>query len=85
MGVYDAGRVINPKTARGQAIGGIIWVWARPCWSNRRLIRASGQLVNRNYSGYLVATNTDILELDILFVGGFNEEASPLGPRVLAS
>jgi CO/xanthine dehydrogenase Mo-binding subunit len=25
VGAYDCGRVINPKTARGQAIGGIIW------------------------------------------------------------
>jgi xanthine dehydrogenase YagR molybdenum-binding subunit len=24
-GAYDAGRIINPKTARSQAIGGIIW------------------------------------------------------------
>ena len=25
VGAYDAGRIINPKTARSQAIGGIIW------------------------------------------------------------
>jgi xanthine dehydrogenase YagR molybdenum-binding subunit len=25
VGTYDAGRIINPKTARNQAIGGIIW------------------------------------------------------------
>ena len=25
VGAYDCGRVINPKTARSQAIGGIIW------------------------------------------------------------
>jgi CO/xanthine dehydrogenase Mo-binding subunit len=25
VGSYDAGRIINPKTARSQAIGGIIW------------------------------------------------------------
>jgi xanthine dehydrogenase YagR molybdenum-binding subunit len=25
VGVYDAGRIINPKTARSRAIGGIIW------------------------------------------------------------
>jgi xanthine dehydrogenase YagR molybdenum-binding subunit len=44
---------------------------------------ASGQFVNRNYSSYLVATNADILELDVLFVGGFDEEASPLGTKGL--
>jgi xanthine dehydrogenase YagR molybdenum-binding subunit len=36
-----------------------------------------------NYSGYLVPTNADIPELDVLFVGGFDEEASPLGTKGL--
>jgi xanthine dehydrogenase YagR molybdenum-binding subunit len=44
---------------------------------------ASGQFINRNYSGYLVPTNADIPELDVLFVGGFDEEASPLGTKGL--
>ena len=39
LGAYDAGRIINPKTARSPAIGGIIWVQARLCWSNRRPIQ----------------------------------------------
>ena len=41
---------------------------------------ASGQFINRNY---LVPTNADIPELDVLFVGGFDEEASPLGTKGL--
>jgi xanthine dehydrogenase YagR molybdenum-binding subunit len=40
-----------------------------------------GRFFNRNYSGYLVPTNADIPELDILFVGEFDEEASPLGAK----
>jgi hypothetical protein len=42
-----------------------------------------GLFINRNYSGYLVPTNADIPELDVLFVGGFDEEASPLGVKGL--
>src|ERR1700739_4277717 len=44
---------------------------------------ARPRFVNRNYSGYLVPTNADIPELDALFVGGFDEEASPLGSKGL--
>jgi len=40
-----------------------------------------GRFLNRNYSGYLVPTNADIPELDILFVGEFDAEASPLGVK----
>lgn len=43
----------------------------------------SGQFMNRNYSGYLVPTNADIPELDVSLVGGFDEEASPLGAKGL--
>jgi xanthine dehydrogenase YagR molybdenum-binding subunit len=42
-----------------------------------------GRLLNRDYSGYLVPTNADIPELDILFLGEFDEEASPLGAKGL--
>ena len=42
-----------------------------------------GRFLHRNYSGYLVPTNADIPELETLFVGEFDEEASPLGAKGL--
>jgi xanthine dehydrogenase YagR molybdenum-binding subunit len=42
VGAYDAGRILNPKTSRSQAIGGIIRGLAKPCWSSRRPIRRWG-------------------------------------------
>jgi xanthine dehydrogenase YagR molybdenum-binding subunit len=83
VGAYDAGRIINPKTARSQAIGGIIWGVGQALLEQSETDPASGQFTNRNYSGYLVPTNADIPELDVLFVGGFDEEASPLGAKGL--
>jgi xanthine dehydrogenase YagR molybdenum-binding subunit len=43
----------------------------------------TGHFLNRNYSSYLLPTNADIPELDILFLGEFYEEASPLGAKGL--
>ncbi|HEY2534704.1 MAG TPA: xanthine dehydrogenase family protein molybdopterin-binding subunit [Xanthobacteraceae bacterium] len=83
VGAYDAGRIINPKTARSQAIGGIIWGVGQALMEQSETDPASGQFINRNYSGYLVPTNADIPELDVLFVGSFDEEASPLGAKGL--
>jgi xanthine dehydrogenase YagR molybdenum-binding subunit len=83
VGAYDAGRIINPKTARSQAIGGIIWGVGQALLEQSETDPASGQFTNRNYSGYLTPTNADIPELDVLFVGGFDEEASPLGAKGL--
>jgi xanthine dehydrogenase YagR molybdenum-binding subunit len=83
VGAYDAGRIINPKTARSQAIGGIIWGVGQALLEQSETDPASGQFINRNFSGYLVPTNADIPELDVVFVGGFDEEASPLGTKGL--
>jgi xanthine dehydrogenase YagR molybdenum-binding subunit len=83
VGAYDAGRIINPKTARSQAIGGIIWGVGQALLEQSETDPVLGRFLNRNYSGYLVPTNADIPELDVLFVGEFDEEASPLGAKGL--
>jgi xanthine dehydrogenase YagR molybdenum-binding subunit len=83
VGAYDAGRIINPKTARSQAIGGIIWGVGQALLEQSETDPDTGRFVNRNYSGYLVPTNADIPGLDVLFVGEFDQEASPLGAKGL--
>ena len=47
------------------------------------MVPTTGRFLSRNYSGYLVPTNADIPELDVLFVGEFDEDASPLGAKGL--
>jgi xanthine dehydrogenase YagR molybdenum-binding subunit len=82
-GAYDCGRVINPKTARSQAIGGIIWGVGQALMEQSETDPAMGRFINRNYSGYLVPTCADIPELDVVFLGDFDEEASPIGAKGL--
>jgi len=83
VGAYDCGRVINPKTARSQAIGGIIWGVGQALFEKTETDPALGRFLNRNYSGYLVPTCADIPQLDVLFVGDFDDEASPIGVKGL--
>jgi xanthine dehydrogenase YagR molybdenum-binding subunit len=83
VGAYDAGRIVNPKTARSQAIGGIIWGVGQVLFEQSETDPLLGRFLHRNYSGYLVPTNADIPELETLFVGEFDEEASPLGAKGL--
>jgi xanthine dehydrogenase YagR molybdenum-binding subunit len=74
---------LNPKTARSQAIGGIIWGVGHALLEKSETDPALGRFVNRNYSGYLVPTSADIPKLDVLFVGEFDNEASPIGVKGL--
>jgi xanthine dehydrogenase YagR molybdenum-binding subunit len=80
---YDAGRIINPKTARSQAIGGIIWGVGQALLEQSETDPVLGRFLHRYYSGHLVPTNADIPELETLFVGAFDGEASPLGAKGL--
>jgi xanthine dehydrogenase YagR molybdenum-binding subunit len=43
------------------------------------------RFLNRSYSGYLVPTNADIPNPDVLSIGGFDEEASRSAPRAWES
>jgi xanthine dehydrogenase YagR molybdenum-binding subunit len=81
LGAYDAGRIINPRTARSQAIGGIIWGVGQALLEQSETDPVMGRFLHRNYSGYLVPTNADIPELDVIFAGEFDAEASPLGTK----
>jgi xanthine dehydrogenase YagR molybdenum-binding subunit len=83
VGAYDAGRIVNPKTARSQAIGGIIWGVGQALLEQSETDPVLCRFLHRNYSGYLVPTNADIPNLETLFVGEFDEEASPLGAKGL--
>jgi xanthine dehydrogenase YagR molybdenum-binding subunit len=81
VGVYDAGKIINTRTARSQAVGGIIWGVGQALLEQSEIDPATARFLNRNYSGYLVPTNADIPDLDISFAGEFDGEASPLGAK----
>ena len=81
VGAYDAGRIINPLTARSQAIGGIIWGVGQALLEQSETDPATARFLHRNYSGYLVPTNADIPELDVIFAGEFDSEASLLGAK----
>jgi xanthine dehydrogenase YagR molybdenum-binding subunit len=83
VGAYDAGKIINPKTARSQAIGGIIWGVGQALLEQSETDPHIARFLHQNFSGYLVPTNADIPHLDVFFVGEFDPEASPLGAKGL--
>jgi xanthine dehydrogenase YagR molybdenum-binding subunit len=67
LGVFDAGRIINRKTARSQIIGGMIWGVSAALHEGLE-IEASGRLANGDFAGYLLPVNADIADVDVHFV-----------------
>src|SRR5260370_41471970 len=83
LGAYDAGRSINPRTARSQALGGIIWGVGQALLEQSETDPVMGRFLHRNYSGYLVPTDADIPELEIIFPADFHPDAPPLRTKGL--
>jgi len=67
LGVFDAGRIINAKTARSQIIGGMIWGVSAALHEGLEIER-NGRLANGDFAGYLLPVNADISDVDVHFV-----------------
>jgi xanthine dehydrogenase YagR molybdenum-binding subunit len=67
LGVFDAGRIINEKTARSQLAGGMIWGVSAALHEGLE-IEPSGRPANADLAGYLVPVNADIPDIDVHFL-----------------
>jgi xanthine dehydrogenase YagR molybdenum-binding subunit len=81
VGVYNAGRVLNPRTARSQLTGGIIWGIGQALLEQSEVDAHLGRFLSKNLTGYLVPVNSDVPDIDASFVDDFDPHASPLGAR----
>jgi xanthine dehydrogenase YagR molybdenum-binding subunit len=80
---YDAGRVINPKLAHSQAIGGMVGGIGMALLEATELDHRDGRIVNANMSDYLVPVNADVPALDATFLVGQDTVANPVGVKGL--
>ncbi|WP_322984211.1 xanthine dehydrogenase family protein molybdopterin-binding subunit [Streptomyces sp. S584] len=60
LGVFAAGRIVNPLTARGQFTGGMIWGISMALHEEAVRDRNTGALYGADLAGYHVATNADV-------------------------
>src|SRR5260221_9726746 len=77
-GCYDAGRVINPKLAHSQAIGGMVGGIGMALLEGTQLDHRDGRIVNANMSDYLVPVNADVPALDATFLPAEDQIADPI-------
>ncbi|SMD26402.1 xanthine dehydrogenase family protein molybdopterin-binding subunit [Kibdelosporangium aridum] len=82
LGVFDAGRIINEKTARSQIMGGMIW-GVSAALHERLDIEPDGRPANGDLAGYLVPVNADIPDVDVHFVQYADTLHNPSGAKGL--
>jgi xanthine dehydrogenase YagR molybdenum-binding subunit len=78
LGVFTAGRVLNAKTARSQAIGGMVFGVGAALHEGMTLDPRFGYFVNRDLAEYLVPVHADIPAIDAIFLAELDDESNPL-------
>lgn len=83
VGRYSAGRIVNPRTARSQMIGGIVWGWGKATMEASRHDPQLGRWISKNLAGVALPVNADIPSsgIDVDFIDEVDDHASPIGGK----
>ncbi|WP_405607176.1 xanthine dehydrogenase family protein molybdopterin-binding subunit [Streptomyces sp. NBC_00076] len=84
LAVYDAGRIISPKLADSQALGGMVGGIGAALLEHTATDHRDGRIVNANLADYLVPVNADVPDLRAIYLDGEDYDADPLGVKGLA-
>jgi xanthine dehydrogenase YagR molybdenum-binding subunit len=83
VAAVEAGRVVNPRTARSQVMGGIVWGIGMALEEESVIDQAFGRFMNHSFAEYHVAVNADVHDIDVIFVEEPDHIVSPLGAKGL--
>jgi xanthine dehydrogenase YagR molybdenum-binding subunit len=78
-----AGRILNPKTARSQVVGGVVWGIGMALHEETLADHRLGRFVNHNFSEYHIPVNADIEDIDVIFVDEGDDVINALGVKGL--
>jgi xanthine dehydrogenase YagR molybdenum-binding subunit len=78
LGVFTAGRILNAKTARSQAIGGMVFGVGAALHEEMTLDPRFGYFVNHDLAEYHVPVHADIPAIDAIFLAELDDKSNPL-------
>ena len=78
-----AGRILNPKTARSQIMGGVVWGIGMALHEETLIDHRFGRIMNANIAEYHVPVNADVHDIEVIFVDEPDDMINPLGIKGL--
>ena len=78
LGVFAAGRILNEKLARSQALGGMVWGVGSALHEHAVIDPRYGNFVNRDLGGYHVPCHADIPAIEVHFLPEVDDKTNPL-------
>ena len=79
VNVGSAGKILNPKTAYGQIIGGITWGVGQALTEYTEVEPNHGNFITRSFADYHVPVNLDLGKIDVIFLPEADYIANPMG------
>nr|WP_185984243.1 xanthine dehydrogenase family protein molybdopterin-binding subunit [Aureimonas mangrovi] len=68
IGAFAAGRIINPRTAHGQLVGGMIWGIGSALHEHSEIDGRNASYINANLADYLLPVNADVIDVQAIMV-----------------
>ena len=68
VSVVDCGRVVSPRTAKSQVLGGVVWAIGHALREATETDPRYGGYLNADIAEYLLPVNADIGEIDVTFI-----------------
>lgn len=76
-----AGRVVNPKMARSQILGGVVWGLGMALQEETQSDHNLGRFMNHSLAEYHIPVNADIGDIDVIFVEEDDDIVNALGSK----
>ncbi|KFE36227.1 xanthine dehydrogenase family protein molybdopterin-binding subunit [Thioclava atlantica] len=79
LGVFGIGRVLNEKTARSQAVGGMVWGVGSALHEELGHDPRTGHIVTRDLANYHIPAHADIpRDMEVVFLPERDDQANPI-------
>ncbi|HEY3802067.1 MAG TPA: xanthine dehydrogenase family protein molybdopterin-binding subunit [Kofleriaceae bacterium] len=81
VAAFAAGKILNPKTANNQFVGGIVWGIGMALEEDTVRDRRTGRVVTRDLADYHVPVHADVPAIDVIQVDEVDTVVNSLGTK----
>jgi xanthine dehydrogenase YagR molybdenum-binding subunit len=81
VAAFAAGRILNPKTARSQFIGGLVWGLGLALLEHTERDSRTARVVTRDLADYHVPVNADVPPIDVIVVPEEDPHVNEIGAK----
>jgi xanthine dehydrogenase YagR molybdenum-binding subunit len=81
LGMFAAGRIVNPKTARSQLIGGMTFGLSMALHEAGVLDAGRGAIVTDDLADYHIASCADVCDIDAAWIDEVDPHVNPMGTK----